>query len=134
MEPNSLFFEFYEGLFRQGPCDFENTSRAFYALKDLPKSPEILDIACGKGAQTLDLVKLTPGHITSIDYHAPFIESLKQSIKEQKLEAQVTPMVGDMKNLKLDKKFDVIWCEGASYIMGFENCINNWGVAFQRQC
>eukprot|EP00826_Nyctotherus_ovalis_P035279 TRINITY_DN3018_c0_g1_i10.p2 TRINITY_DN3018_c0_g1~~TRINITY_DN3018_c0_g1_i10.p2 ORF type:complete len:249 (+),score=77.29 TRINITY_DN3018_c0_g1_i10:142-888(+) len=123
---SSVFFEFHEGLPRQGPGSFECTSRAFSMLKDLPKDPDILDIGCGTGAQTFDLAKLSSGKILAVDKHIPFINSFKQSIKEKGLESRITAVVGDMGNLKLDKRFDLIWSEGAAYIIGFGKALNLW--------
>ena len=68
-----LYFKIFEALPRQGPGDEESTKKALQKLSDLPQCPEILDVGCGNGSQTLVLAKLSQGNITALDKHAPFI-------------------------------------------------------------
>eukprot|EP01022_Parablepharisma_sp_SALTPOND_P032594 TRINITY_DN855_c0_g3_i1.p1 TRINITY_DN855_c0_g3~~TRINITY_DN855_c0_g3_i1.p1 ORF type:complete len:304 (-),score=23.56 TRINITY_DN855_c0_g3_i1:56-835(-) len=124
---DAFFFEFYEALYRQGPGDSSTTARAFNLLKDLPKNPEIIDIGCGMGAQTLDLATLSPGHITSVDNHEFYIAKLKEYSKEKGLDSQITPIIGDMGALKFpDGTFDLVWSEGAAFVIGLEKAIVEW--------
>jgi len=67
MDTDSLFFELYRNLPRQGPGDDESTRKAFSFLKDLPSNIKLLDVGCGSGIQTIQLAKLIDGHITAID-------------------------------------------------------------------
>jgi len=66
---DEIFFEIFEALPRQGPGDEKSTRKAFKKLGELPDRPEILDVGCGTGVQTLALAKLTPGKITAFDNH-----------------------------------------------------------------
>jgi len=67
-------FTLHEGLPRQGPGSSECTRKAFSFLSGLPARPEILDIGCGAGMQTIELARLCPGcRITAVDIHQPFL-------------------------------------------------------------
>jgi cyclopropane fatty-acyl-phospholipid synthase-like methyltransferase len=96
-------------------------------LKHLPKNPRILDVGCGPGMQTVALAKLSGGQIIALDFHEPFLEQLKEAIKKADLEDQVKAVKGDMRNMKFDDgSFDIIWSEGAIYIIGFEKGLRKW--------
>lgn len=122
-----LYFKIFESLPRQGPGDEESTRKAFEKLSGLPQSPEILDVGCGSGSQTLVLAKLTGGDITALDNHAPFINILKHKARQAGLENKIHCVVGNMSAMNFPgKRFDVIWSEGAAYNMGFENALKSW--------
>src|SRR5512136_1313748 len=104
-----LFWEIHSSNPREGPGEFESTKRAFAMLKDLPSNPSILDIGCGPGAQTIDLSRLTDGHITAIDNHPQFLEDLGNKIRQVGMTERITPYLGDMCDLDFEKGlFDVI--------------------------
>ena len=122
-----LYFEIYESLPRQGPGDDESTRKAFQKLTGLPKQPEILDVGCGTGRQTLALAKLTTGNITALDNRPPFIETLKGNARRAGYGDRIRCLIGDMNSMNfLEESFDVIWSEGTAYIMGFKNALHAW--------
>ena len=122
-----LFYEIFENLPRQGPGDRESTRKALHMVKELPEDPEILDIGCGVGKQTIDLACLTGGRITAVDNHEPFLEKLTLNAAKSKCLAEVRAAKGDMAALDLPPgSFDLIWSEGAAYSMGFENALLAW--------
>jgi len=122
-----LFFELFENIPRQGPGSLEATGKALSLCQGLPDTPDILDIGCGRGAQTLDLAGMTKGGITAVDNHAPFVERLAEAVRNKGLGARIRPLVGDMTALDFpDKSFDLIWCEGAIYNIGFDAGISSW--------
>lgn len=122
-----IFFEIFESLPRQGPGDKASTEKAFRMLRELPEHPEILDVGCGTGSQTLMLAKLTPGSITALDNHAPFIETLEREIQRGDRAGKIHCVVGDMASMSFkDASFDLIWSEGAAYIMGFGQALEAW--------
>ena len=122
-----IFWEIHNGLPRAGPGDDESTRRAFLMLKDLPKNPRILDIGCGPGMQTTELAKLSNGLIDALDNHQPFLDQLDFKIKKEGLTTKIKPEKGDMLNLTYDSNtFDLIWSEGAIFIIGFEKGLREW--------
>ena len=122
-----IFWEIHNGLPRAGPGDNESTRRAYLMLKDLPKNPRILDIGCGPGMQTIELAKHSKGQIDALDNHQPFLDQLNLKIKKEGLATKIKPLKGDMLNLTYDSNtFDLIWSEGAIFIIGFEKGLQEW--------
>jgi SAM-dependent methyltransferase len=117
-----FFLQFHHGVPRQGPGTPAATEKAFRRIEPLlPPSPAILDVGCGSGGQTLTLASLTSGSILAVDNYPVFIEELRQRVAERGLSGQVTARVGDMGALGIEpESFDLIWCEGAIFVLGFE--------------
>ena len=122
-----IYFEIYESLPRQGPGDDASTRKVFQKLTGLPEHPEILDVGCGTGRQTLVLANLSSGKITALDNHPPFIETLKRDVRRSGYADRIRCIVEDMNSMKFpEESFDVIWSEGAAYIMGFKKALEAW--------
>jgi len=116
-----IFWEIHSDLPREGPGDSTSTTRAYAAAKDLLAGPKILDIGCGPGMQTLDLAKLSRGEIIAIDFHQPFLDELVRRAKEAGVAAQIQARKLSMFEMDFaPEQFDLVWSEGAIYIMGFE--------------
>lgn len=117
-----FFLLFHEGIPRQGPGTPGATADAFRRVQPLlPPSPAILDLGCGGGGQTVTLASLGSGTILAIDRYPPFIEQLERRVAELGLAGRVVARVGDMNALDLPpESFDLIWCEGALFVLGFE--------------
>jgi len=73
------------------------------AFKMLPKckSPHILDVGCGSGVPTIELAKISDGHIIGIDIDVTSMDFPEES-------------------------FDIIWAEGSIFAIGFENSLKMW--------
>ncbi|WP_414552047.1 class I SAM-dependent methyltransferase [Anabaena sp. CCY 0017] len=122
-----IFFQIHQNIPREGPGDSESTKNAFLKSVDLPPHPQILDIGCGPGFQTLDLASLTNGKIIAIDNHSVYVNELKQKVLQQGLSEKITVINADMFALDFpDASFDIIWAEGSIYIIGFENGLKQW--------
>jgi len=122
-----IFFEIHQDLPREGPGDSESTLKAFSMLAHLPRHARILDIGCGPGAQTLDLLSLGDGNIVAVDNHQPFLDQLAERTAQRGLSDRVTLVNGDMFNLDFEEgAFDLIWAEGSIFIIGFENGLRKW--------
>ena len=122
-----IFFEIHSGLPREGPGDDRSTERAFRLVRRLPKKPEILDIGCGPGAQSLALARLSGGRVTAVDNHGPFLDDLRERASRAGLENRTSTVLASMSDLPFgDSSFDLVWSEGAIYIMGFENGLRSW--------
>ena len=122
-----LFFELFSDLPRQGPGDVASTLRALALIPDVGAETRILDVGCGSGMQTIPLAQHTPATIVAIDHHPPFIEELKRRAVAAHVDARIDARVEDMRELRYpDGSFDLIWCEGAIYVVGFEEGLRSW--------
>jgi SAM-dependent methyltransferase len=123
----TYFHEIYEALPRQGPGDRQGTERALGLLPPLTRGQRILDIGCGTGAQTLDLARGTEAQIVAIDNHPPFVARAAERVATAGLADRVTVTLGDMNDLRLPEgSLDLIWCEGAIFIIGFAQGLATW--------
>ena len=119
-----VFFEVYENLPRQGPGNRTCAAQAFDLCRELRKSPAVLDLGCGVGAQTFHLTELLPGSIEAVDNHAPFVAILQSAAADRDLSHRIRARVGDMANLEYQPgSFDLIWSEGALYSIGLRNAL-----------
>lgn len=128
LDPFKIFMELQLSLPRNGPGSRAATEAAFAMLPGLPEKPEILDIGCGQGASTFDLLRLTAGHVTAVDLFEPFLERVNERAEREGMnEARLTVTRGDMEALSFrDGTFDLIWSEGAIYLLGFEEGLKRW--------
>jgi len=124
----SLFWELHSDLPREGPGADETTRKAAEKIPRLPEGSRVLDVGCGPGAQTLVLAWQFPqAHITAVDRHAPFLEELRRRARLSEVSSRIASLQGDMRALPFsDDRFDLIWSEGAVYIMGFEAGLRSW--------
>ena len=130
----TVFFELHSGLPREAPGSAELTERAFRIavretpeLGPVPPIRRILDVGCGPGAQSIVLAKLTDADIYAVDTHHPYLERLGTEAFSRGISGRIFPIHRDMKNLPFEPDyFDLIWCEGAAYIIGFENAVRTW--------
>jgi SAM-dependent methyltransferase len=77
--------------------------------------------------QTLDLARYTKGKVVAVDTHQPFLEQLQKRAKAAALSERIVPMRESMFSLPFpEKSFDLIWSEGAIYIIGFEKGLRTW--------
>ncbi|MCB2300752.1 class I SAM-dependent methyltransferase [Clostridium tagluense] len=122
-----LFFEIHKDIPREGPGENASTKQALLMLKDLPSEPNILDIGCGPGMQTIELAKNTNGRIIALDNHKPFLDLLKGRAVEEDVLEKIKTKEGSMFSLEFEKNsFDLLWSEGAIFIIGFSRGIKEW--------
>ena len=123
-----LIVDLHKNTDRQGPGSKEDTLRALEFLsfaKD--KSLKVVDIGCGSGGQTITLAQHLNGEITAVDLFPEFLDELSCRAKKLGLEKKITPLKGSMEDLTFPPEtFDLIWSEGAIYIMGFARGIEKW--------
>lgn len=124
--PAFLYEVFHPSLPRLGPGDDRATQKALQiALSNIPKPSRelnILDLGCGNGAQTLQLARHTESKVLAVDNHQPFIEELKRRAELEGISEKIETSLMDMHALNVDQgSFDLIWSEGALYILGFRN-------------
>ncbi|KPK39710.1 MAG: hypothetical protein AMJ69_04955 [Gammaproteobacteria bacterium SG8_47] len=122
-----LLVELHKGLPRLGPGNAESTLRALNLCVHLPDAPDVLDIGCGSGVQTLILARAAKGCITATDLIPEFLVQLKAFVSKAGLQQRVRVCQADMNNLPFaDATFDLVWSEGAAYIMGIDNALAAW--------
>lgn len=123
-----VFFDLYDDLPRGGPGDDDCTARALEIAGPLGPRPRVLDVACGPGMQTLALAALMPdATVLAVDNHRPFLSRLGARIAERGLASRVHVLAEDMCHLGLRPgAFDLLWCEGAVYMMGVGRALAEW--------
>ena len=122
MENMQFFYELYERLPRCGPGDNDSTRRAYSEMSDIPEKPDILDIGCGTGTQTLEIARLSRGRVIALDNHQPFLDTLVANASEEGLHEHIRVLCQSMLEMEFEQEsFDVVWSEGALYFMGFQN-------------
>jgi SAM-dependent methyltransferase len=124
----SVFWEIHSNLPREGPGNTACVARALAAAQPLPSSPDVLDIACGPGGQTLDLASLLPGaSIVAVDAHKPFLNELERRAPALGFAKRIRTYCCDMRAMDFAaESFDLLWCEGAAYILSLENALRDW--------
>ena len=123
------FSEIHCGLPREGPGCNESTKRAFSSISNIPTTAIVLDLGCGPGLQTIELsqlLKVSKGSITAVDHNETYLEELALKVSEQTID-NIKCEKADMCNLHYaDNSFDIIWAEGAIYIIGFKTGLKEW--------
>jgi SAM-dependent methyltransferase len=131
MNPNvrltQVFFDIQRGLPRQGPGDDASTLRALSLCAELPERPDVLDVGCGPGRQTIALAQALDGRITAGDLHQEYLDQLVATAVAEGLRERIGQMRVDMLDLPFGRdSFDLIWSEGAAYILGFGEAFARW--------
>ena len=136
MAPNrltALFFELFSGMPRQGPGTAASTRRALGLVPDVGPQTRVLDIGCGTGAQTMVLAQDTEARIVAVDNHVPYVEALNREAIRLGITDRLEGRVADMRQLDFPNgTFDLIWCEGAIYNVGFEAGLSDWRRLLRR--
>ncbi|HNS23131.1 MAG TPA: class I SAM-dependent methyltransferase [Sedimentisphaerales bacterium] len=129
-EQMEFLYEVFEAsLPRLGPGDEASTVKALNLLRSagfprgdraILRATRILDLGCGNGAQTIPLARNTEGPILAMDNHQPFLNELLRRVEAAGLAGRVQVSRRDMRSLETsDGPFDLIWSEGALFIVGF---------------
>jgi SAM-dependent methyltransferase len=123
----NIFFEIHSGLPRQGPGDNASTAKAWSMICPAPHDPLILDMGCGPGMGTMELARLSGGLVVAVDNHLPFLAELRESARKRGIAGRIPRCGASMFDPPFpDGTFDIVWSEGAIYIMGFENGLRSW--------
>lgn len=121
----NYFLEIYGKLPRAGPGSDELTRRAFESIPSLPDTPRILDVGCGPGKQTVELLRNCSGSVVALDLLSEMIDRTIAEAELAGVSDRLETVVQDMKEMTFpESSFDVIWSEGAIYNLGFERGLN----------
>ncbi len=121
MDRMDYFIELYGALPRGGPGDNASTRKAFEMMEYLPPKSRILDIGCGPGMQTVELLRLSGGTIVALDLLPQMIARVRKAAECAGIEDRLETVQIDMNDMAFEPAtFDVIWSEGALYFLGFE--------------
>ncbi len=134
MDINPIF-KIFESFPRQGPGDDKHTKKAFSIIAEpLKRGGEILDVGCGKGVQTMALARLCPScRIIATDIHQPFLDAVNEKIAAEGFSRRIKTVCASMDDLPFgEESFDIIWAEGCSFIIGFENAVRYWKKFLKR--
>ena len=115
------FLQIYGTLPRAGPGSNELTRRAFEIMSDVPESPRILDVGCGPGMQTVELLRITSGTVVALDLIPEMITRVRARAESAGVSDRLETLEQDMTEMAFpESSFDVVWSEGAIYFLGFE--------------
>jgi len=121
------FFRLHCDLPREGPGSDAATLEAIRRLPHLPDKPVILDLGCGPGRQTLVLAREFGVPITAVDFHEPFLAQLRASAAAAGLAERIKTRHQSFDSLTdAPESVDLIWCEGAIFILGFGEGLRRW--------
>jgi serine/threonine-protein kinase HipA len=127
MTPEEAFFSLYEGLPRQGPGSESSTHEALRRLGKLPQPMRVIDLGCGSGASTLLLARELGSPVVAVDQHQPFLDALAANAQQEGLQSLVQIRFADFTQLEEPPcSYDLIWSEGAAYLVGFEQALTLW--------
>ena len=130
-----VFWKLHEGLPQQGPGSDGSTRRALAMVPELPEEPEILDLGCGPGRQSLALARETGGHVTAVDLLPPFLAEVEERAAASGLCERIETVQASMGDLPYaDESFDLVWSEGAIYNIGFQKGLAGWRRLLRPGC
>jgi cyclopropane fatty-acyl-phospholipid synthase-like methyltransferase len=102
------------------------TIKAFRMLPKM-KEPRILDIGCGSGVPTMELARLSKGDITGIEIDQTALNILNARIRNAHLAGRVRTINRSLLDMNFPyESFDIIWSEGAVFVMGYEKSLVAW--------
>jgi ubiquinone/menaquinone biosynthesis C-methylase UbiE len=121
-----LMFSFYERLHRKAPGSESTTRKALSLLAGIPANPEVVDFGCGSGAAAIVLAQ-AGAKVTAVDIHQPFLDQLEARAANAGVTGRITTVCADMAEPPFpDDSFDLVWSEGAVYLVGFEEGLKRW--------
>jgi ubiquinone/menaquinone biosynthesis C-methylase UbiE len=128
MNEMDLLIDLHKEGQRQGPGSDKDTLRALSFVDFEHDQPlKVADLGCGTGAQTLVLAESLNAHITAVDVFPDFLQKLNTNAEKRSVADKISTLQQSMENLPFgNQEMDLIWSEGAIYIMGFEKGVKKW--------
>ncbi len=117
----------HQDLPREGPGDDASTLEALRRLPPLPENPVVVDLGCGPGRSSLVLASALYARVVAVDLHQPYLFQLERCAIALGLAHLIELRRADFGMLDLAPgSVDLIWCEGAAYILGFAESLRRW--------
>lgn len=133
MTIEQALFRLHEGLPRNSPGSEKSTLRALRRLGRLPRHARVIDLGCGNGASAIVLARRLQTEIVAVDAHEPFLKTLVERSKEEQLDSFIVPRHADFAALEEpNASFDLLWSEGAAYVLGFETALVQWAPLLKK--
>ena len=121
MDATEVFWTLHSDLPREG-VGSDATTRALLELARPLPGNRALDIACGPGRSALVLAD-AGFRVSAVDTHEPFLARVRAAAVDR----TVTVERASMRELPYaDGAFDLLWCEGAAYLMGIDAALTAW--------
>jgi SAM-dependent methyltransferase len=93
----------------------------------VPAGGRLLDVGCGPGTPTIDLATASSASVTALDNHRPYLERLRERAQAAGVSRRIQTVQASMFSLPFRQDtFDLIWSEGAIFILGFERGLEEW--------
>lgn len=123
----AALIELHRGLPRQGPGDRELALSLLDRLPPLPEHPRIADLGCGSGVGALLLAERFGSRVRAVDSCRVFLDELRAHAARAGLDRLIEPVCADIGALDWPPgSIDLLWSEGAAYVLGFENALEAW--------
>src|SRR3954447_14444055 len=121
MDAAEVFWALHTDLPREGVGSDATTRELLELARPLP-GDRALDVACGPGRSALVLADAGL-RVTAVDTHEPFLDRLRGAVGDR----PITVERASMRELPYaDGAFDLVWCEGAAYLMGVDAALAAW--------
>jgi serine/threonine-protein kinase HipA len=112
---------------REGPGSDACTLEALRRLPALPTDAVVLDLGCGPGRSSLVLAEALCTKVMAVDLHQPYLDHLVRDAAQRGLSDRIEPRRADFGALVLPPgTVDLIWSEGAAYVLGFAESLGRW--------
>lgn len=118
----------HAGLARKGPGSEASTLRALEVCRShLTLQPAVADFGCGAGASALLLARELQVSIQALDLAPSFLDELEARAAEHGLAHLIRTLEADFAVPPFAPgSLDLLWCEGAAYLLGFAQALEAW--------
>jgi len=126
MDAAAVFWALHSDLPREGVGSDATTARLLDLAGPLPEAARALDVGCGPGRASLVLAA-AGARVTAVDLHEPFLQRARRAAAVAGLADRVGVVRASMTALPhADATFDLVWSEGAAYLMGVDAALASW--------
>lgn len=121
-----VFWALHRDLPREGVGSDRTTRELLDLAEPLPDRPRAVDVGCGPGRAALVLAG-AGARVLAVDLHEPFLRRVRGAAAAAGRGGAVLPVRASMRALPCaDGGADLVWCEGAAYLMGVDAALREW--------